>query len=216
MPETAQTAQTAAGRRVLDAASELFYRQGIHAVGVDAIAASAGVTKKTLYDRFGAKDQLVAAYLRARDERWRAWLTGATAAGAPRQRLLGTFDALAQWLHRESPRGCSFVNALAELPDPEHPGRAVIADQKRWLRDYLSALAAESLATGGGQPAGDASRARMLAEQLLLLHEGAMVSYATGAVDDPVERAKQAATQLLDAAAPPGPDHGPAVPGQRS
>ncbi|WP_016700389.1 helix-turn-helix domain-containing protein, partial [Actinoalloteichus spitiensis] len=66
---------TPGARAVLAAASELFYDQGIHAVGVDAIAARAGVTKKTLYDRFGSKERLVVEYLAQRDQRWRAFLT---------------------------------------------------------------------------------------------------------------------------------------------
>src|SRR5215203_765493 len=66
--------KTPAADRILWAASEMFYREGIRAVGVDAIAAEAGVTKKTLYEKFGSKDRLIAAYLRARDERWRSWL----------------------------------------------------------------------------------------------------------------------------------------------
>lgn len=189
MPETALTP---AGRRVLDAAGDLFYREGIHAVGVDALAAAAGVTKKTLYDRFGSKDRLVATYLRARDERWRAWLTGDVTAHArtPRARLLRTFDALEGWMRRVGPRGCAFVNALAELPDPDHPARAVIADQKRWLRDYLTELAADT----------DAADPHGLAEQLLLLHEGATVARATGIPGDPIARAKEAAATLLDRA----------------
>lgn len=180
------TRLTAGGRRVLDAASELFYAQGIHAVGVDSIAAAAGVTKKTLYDRFGSKDQLVAAYLRTRDERWRERLTAATQRGGSRERLLATFDALADWLRQESPRGCSFINALAELPDPAHPARAVINNQKSWLLDYLTELAAP------------APRPRHLAEQLLLLHEGALVSYGSRAVADPVQQAKRVAAMLLE------------------
>jgi AcrR family transcriptional regulator len=186
MPETALTP---AGRRVLDAAADLFYREGIHAVGVEAVAAAAGVTKKTLYDRFGSKDRLVAAYLRGRDARWRAWLTEDVAAHAhnPRGRLLRTFDALGEWMRRVGPRGCAFVNALAELPDPDHPARSVIADQKRWLLEYLTELAADT----------DAEQPAALAEQLLLLHEGATVGYATGAVADPIARAKQAAAILI-------------------
>jgi AcrR family transcriptional regulator len=185
----ADTALTPAGRRVLDAAGDLFYREGIHAVGVDAIASAAGVTKKTLYDRFGSKDQLVAAYLRARDARWRAWLTDdvATHAHTPRIRLLRTFDALGEWMRRIGPRGCAFVNALAELPDSQHPARAVIAEQKRWLLDYLTALAANT----------DAAQPLVLAEQLLLLHEGATVCYVTGVAGDPVGRARQAAATLI-------------------
>jgi AcrR family transcriptional regulator len=183
------TTLTPAGRRILETATDLFYREGIHAVGVEAIAAAAGVTKKTLYDRFGSKDRLVCEYLRARDTRWRAWLTEDVAAHAhtARGRLLRTFDGLGAWMREVGPRGCAFVNALAELPDPDHPGRAVIAEQKRWLVDYLTGLAED---TDAGQP-------HRLAEQLALLHEGATVGYATGAVEDPVGVAKRAAAVLI-------------------
>jgi len=71
---------TPGARRILEVASALFYRHGIHAIGVDTIAAESGVTKRTLYDRFGSKDELVAAYLRARDERWRARVVAAVEA----------------------------------------------------------------------------------------------------------------------------------------
>ncbi|MFC7327707.1 TetR/AcrR family transcriptional regulator [Marinactinospora rubrisoli] len=181
---------TPAARRVLDAASDLFYREGIHAVGVEAIAAAAGVTKKTLYDRFGSKDRLVAAYLRARDARWRTWLTEyvAARAGDPAAGLLHTFDALGEWIRAENPRGCGFVNALAELPDAEHPGRAIIAAQKRWLREELTALAT---AAGARDP-------QALAEQLLLLHEGATIAHGTAAAADPVGRARAAAAVLVE------------------
>ncbi len=67
-------ALTPAGERLLDAASELFYRRGIRAVGVDLVAETAGTTKKTLYDRFGSKDELVALYLRRRARRWQSFL----------------------------------------------------------------------------------------------------------------------------------------------
>ena len=69
-----ERSRTPAAERILRTASEMFYRKGIRAVGVDSIAAEAGVTKKTLYEKFGSKDELIAAYLRARDERWRNWL----------------------------------------------------------------------------------------------------------------------------------------------
>ncbi|MGW3467797.1 TetR/AcrR family transcriptional regulator [Saccharopolyspora sp. NPDC000995] len=100
----------------LPLAAELFYRQGIHAVGVEAIAAGAGVTKKTLYARFGSKDQLVTAYLVERDQRWRVWLQRwvTESAGPPREKLLAVFDALDAWMDRADFRGCGFVNALAD------------------------------------------------------------------------------------------------------
>ncbi|MEU0842020.1 helix-turn-helix domain-containing protein [Streptomyces sp. NPDC005962] len=184
---------TPAARRVLDAASELFYGQGINAVGVDLIAQRAGVTKKTLYERFGSKEALVAAYLRERDERWRAWLT-AEVDKAPRQappdRVLATFDALAAWMRRENPRGCGFVNAAAELPDDGHPARRVVGDQKRWLRGYLRGLSEDA---GAEDP--DA-----LADELLLLHEGATVLYGLSVIPDPVGAARRMARRVLEQA----------------
>ncbi|RCG26673.1 TetR/AcrR family transcriptional regulator [Streptomyces diacarni] len=185
---------TPGARKVLEAASTLFYERGITAVGVDLIAKEAGTTKKTLYDRFGGKDALIAAYLRERDRRWRSWLTGwleeHAAAAGPRARLLATFDALAEWTRRHNPRGCGFVNAAAELPDPAHPGRRIITDQKLWLRGCLYELAVEAGAADPGR----------LADELTLLHEGATVLRGLALVDDPVARARALAEQTLDRA----------------
>ncbi|AOS62117.1 TetR/AcrR family transcriptional regulator [Actinoalloteichus hymeniacidonis] len=184
---------TPAGRRVLDAASDLFYREGIHAVGVDALAAAAGVTKKTLYACFGSKDALVASYLRERDQRWRAFLTEGLAehADSPRTALAASFDVLQEWMDREDPRGCGFVNALAELPSPQHPGHAAVLEQKRWLLGFLTDLAT---AAGLTEPAA-------LAETLLLLHEGAVVTRTTGSVPDATRRARSVAETLVASAA---------------
>jgi AcrR family transcriptional regulator len=178
------TTLTPGARRILDVASELFYAHGIHAVGVDTIAAESGVTKRTLYDRFGSKDALVAAYLQERDERWRARVTAAVEAqDEPARRALAPFTVLADWVAegtgsttgpaplRSASRGCAFVNAFAELDDPGHPARPVIDDEKRWLR----ALFATELARAGvADPDG-------LALQLLVLHEGALVTHAVAA-----------------------------------
>lgn len=181
--------RTPAAGRILRAASEMFYRDGIRAVGVEAIAAGADVTKKTLYDNFGSKDRLVVAYLRARDERWRAWVENVVEGrgGSARERLLLTFDALEGWAEQESPRGCGFVNAAAELPRAEHPARAVVDEQKRWLRDYLAGLALEA----GAEDPGD------LAGKLLILHEGASVVGSLGTVPEAARRARQVAATLV-------------------
>ena len=190
MPTRTDDRLTPAGQRVLDAASALFYDQGIHAVGVDAIARRAGVTKKTLYDCFGSKDALVAAYLRVRDQRWREWLTSFVdrRADRPAARVLATFDALREWLRRESPRGCGFVNALAELPDTDHPGRAVILAQKRWMVGYFTDLAK---AAGRPQPA-------QLARALMVLFEGATVADSTGVPTGAVRQAQRLAAGLFE------------------
>lgn len=181
--------RTPAYERILEAASELFYRRGIRAVGVDAVAETAGVTKKTLYDKFGSKDELVAAYLRTRDERWREWLEGYVAerGGSPEERLLSTFDGLGEWMERENPRGCGFVNAYAELADPNHPARAVVLEQKWWLRDYLTGLTTEI----GVENPGD------LAEKFLILHEGATVADSMGTAADAVRKAREIAAKFI-------------------
>lgn len=182
---------TPAARRVLDAAGELFYSEGINAVGVDTIAKRAGVTKKTLYDRFGSKDQLIVSYLRERDVRWRRWLTAEVEriGDDPAARLLATFEAQRTWMARESPRGCSFVNAAAELPDPGHPARAVIRSQKQWLRTYLFE---HCRAAGSSDP-------EQLADELVLLHEGASVLTGLTLTADPWTTAGlMAASALAD------------------
>lgn len=194
------TTLTPGARRILDVASELFYAHGIHAVGVDTIAAESGVTKRTLYDRFGSKDALVAAYLRARDERWRARVTAAVEAQTdPVRRALAPFAVLADWVAEGTSRGCAFVNAFAELDEPDHPGRAVIADEKSWLRALVTG---ELARTGVADPEG-------LALQLLLLHEGALVAYAVAAEPGAPAAAQAAARLLVEAAlsagSPPGP-----------
>jgi AcrR family transcriptional regulator len=181
---------TPAARRVLDAAARLFYERGIHAVGVDLIAAEAGVTKKTLYDRFGSKEQIVVEYLADRDERWRAFLTERLdAAGpCPRARVLAVFEATEAWAAELSPRGCSMVNAHAEISDPAHPAHPVITGQKRWMLTLLTLLAAD-IAPG---------RADDLARTLMLLHEGALVAHGLGIFPDATASAREQARALLE------------------
>lgn len=177
-----------AARRILDAASELFYARGIGATGVDTVVAHSGVTKMTLYKHFGSKDELVAAYLRERDRRWRAWLTEAVQrrAGEP---LLAVFDALDTWLAGEVEgfRGCAFINAATEIADADHPARAVAQEQKRWMRAYLERLATEA----------DAPEPAAVADQLMLLFEGACVTSTMQTSTRPARTARAAAAKLL-------------------
>lgn len=184
---------TRGARRILEVASELFYWRGIHAVGVDTIAAESGVTKRTLYDRFGSKDNLVAAYLAARDRRWRERVTARLEAAPPDPvaRVLVPFDVLPGWL-APATRGCGFVNAFAELPDPEHPGRRIVVAEKAWLRDLFHDLLVEA---GARDP-------DVLAAQLLTLHEGAIVTHAVAGDTRAVAGARSAAEALLAAARP--------------
>lgn len=186
--EKALRTKSSAVERILETASDLFRREGIRAVGVDTIVERAGVAKMTLYKHFGGKDELVAAYLRARDERWRTSLREITDRYTdPERRLLAVFDAYGQWLVGDDFRGCSFVNATAEFADPSHPARAVARAHKEGLRKHLAAAAAEA---GVQDP-------DTLADQLLILLEGATVTAAIRRSSEPLHSARAVAELLV-------------------
>ncbi len=177
--------------RILETASELFYRDGIGTTGVDTIVEKAGVAKMTLYKHFGGKDELIAAYLRARDERWRASLKEITDRfEGPVERLLAVFEAYGQWQVSDGLRGCGFVNAAAELANPDHPAFAVAQQHKLGVRDHLATLAAEA---GVKEP-------EELAEQLLILLEGAVVMAMMRRSAEPLDTARSLAVRLVAAA----------------
>ena len=196
---------TPGARRLLDAASVLFYDRGLHAVGVDTIAEAAGVTKKTLYDRFGSKEALVVSYLQHRDARWRAHLA-AELAREPEPgpaRVLAVFDATLTWAAAESPKGCGVVNARAEVGGADDGGPVLpeLTRQKRWMLDLFADLLAEA----GTGTAGGAGRTDALARQMLLLHEGALVTLGMGTFPRPVQAAREVAAALLAGALRAGP-----------
>ncbi|CAO3431189.1 TetR/AcrR family transcriptional regulator [Azospirillum doebereinerae] len=181
--------------RILDTAAELFYREGIRAVGIDAIIAKSGVAKMSLYRNFESKDDLVRAYLERNAVLHRDWWDRVVARypGQPRAQLKGLFVSLGHWIAHPKFQGCPFTNAAAELRDPANPARAVAVAEKRAMRDRLRALAAEA---GAGDP-------DRLAGQLHVLMEGA---YATGPAlgpDDGTGAVASAAAVLIDAACGP-------------
>jgi AcrR family transcriptional regulator len=182
---------TPRAQRILDAASILFYERGIHAVGVDTIAEAAGVTKRTLYDRFGSKESLVVAYLRQREDRWRKFLH-AHLARAPQEgveRVLSVFDAAAAWYQVNGSKGCSAVNARAETV-PEADGHLVfpeVTGQKVWMLNQFTSLCAEA-----GCPDSAA-----VARIMMLLFEGALVTLGMRTFTHPVEEARSAALAIL-------------------
>ena len=177
-------ALTEAGTRLLEAASDLFYDRGVRAVGVDLIAETAGTTKKTLYDRFGSKDALVALYLLRRAHRWREYLLDRLACASPGEsQVMVVFEALETWMGPQR-RGCAFVNAYAELGDSDHPAVPVIRAEKAWMRTLFDTLT------------GDVA----LGAHLHLLYEGALVVRTAGADPDAVAQARRAARIAMAAA----------------
>ncbi len=182
MPE--QTAKRPSPReRLLAACDELFYRDGVHSTGIDAVIEKAGVAKGSLYYIFGGKDELVAAYLRGRLERWRQ-LVEAAQAGVddPDAKILAVFDAIADYVSLPEYRGCPFHNAAAEAPAGEAQQLA-IKEYRSWLRRSFRQLAAE---TG-------VSDSEALADALIVLYDGAL---ATTGTDEPARTAAMTAKRI--------------------
>lgn len=181
---------SAAKERLLNAADELFYTQGIDATGVDSIIAAADVARMTFYKHFPSKDSLVVAYLEGRDKRWRALLTQTMEAADddPRSQILAVFDALGVCHADERFRGCSFANAAAELAARGHPARTVVTDHKHALRVDLANLVHDA---GFADP--DAA-----VDTLLMVYEGATTTQALDTVEDAIGKARVLVEQLLD------------------
>jgi AcrR family transcriptional regulator len=180
-------------QHILDVAEELFYWQGIRATGIDKIVAEAGIAPTTLYRLFGSKDDLVAAYVDRYATGYREWIESITSAPdlSPRDRILALFDALAANTGPDSFRGCPFLMALAEYPDPGSAAHASAQGVKAWVRAKLLHLTGQ---LPGRTPA---TRAR-LADHLALVVEGLYASTAALGTDGPARNARSLAALLID------------------
>jgi AcrR family transcriptional regulator len=185
--------RVSARERLLSAASELFYEEGVHTVGVDRIVERAGVAKATLYTLFGSKDGLVRAYLTERHDATRERMDRELAArfDTPRERLLGVFEVQGLSFTEPGFRGCAFVGANAE----SSAGTSVeelTEDYRNWVRALFVGLAKEAGAT---DPEG-------LARQLVLLYDGAGISAWMDHDPAIAKTARTVAAALIDAAIP--------------
>jgi AcrR family transcriptional regulator len=178
-------------RRILDTASAMFYRDGIRAVGVDAIVARSGVAKMSLYRNFPSKDALVVAWLMDRDAAfWRRWQRAEGAyVGDPRGQLEAILDMVAARVCGSRWRGCPFLNTTTEFPEADHPARAVILANKAAVRVRLRALAA---AAGACAP-------DLLAQQLQMLIDGAYAIGQSLGPDGPAKSVAAAGRVLIAA-----------------
>jgi AcrR family transcriptional regulator len=179
----------AARQRILDTAGELFYHEGIHAVGIDTIIERSGVAKATLYHHFASKEALIEAYLRDRDQTFWKWFEEAIdkEQGA-KGKLLAFFDALVIKVSIPGYRGCGFLNCAAEFPRLEQPGYYLPRATKHELRRRLLQLC-KQLAI---------ARPEMLADQLLLLSEGGFSSAPMFDVPGPAAYITDAARSLIE------------------
>jgi AcrR family transcriptional regulator len=181
-----------AGDRIRETAKQLFYRDGIRAVGIDEIVRRAGATKPSLYRSFASKDELAAAYLRDWDSAFWQRFDAAVAAHPhdPRAQLRLFLSRSSQRMRQPGYRGCALTNAAIEYPEPGHPARRVAEANKRKLRRRLRQWAA---AIGAKQP-------RLLGDGLALLLEGAFASSQLFGSDGPARALTKVADQLVDAA----------------
>ena len=162
MPRT----QTDARERILAVADELFYREGIRAIGVDTIIAQAEVAKTTLYRYFPSKDDLVVAYLEARNQKFWPLFDAVIAQylGEPKQQLLAIFSWLDDLLSSPESQGCPFLMVASEFPEVDYPGHQVAIAHKQQVCDRLAELAR----------AAGIQKAEELSAALLMLVDGAV------------------------------------------
>ena len=158
---------------MLATAAGIFYREGIHAVGVDRLVSESGVTRATFYRHFPSKDDLVLAYIQLEDAALRElFAAGAGQSGSPEDTLELVLNGIAQDIEQHHTRGCPFINAAAEFPDPKHPVRIAIRHHRDWFEQTLAAV----VGTTGRDGSED------IARSLVLLRDAALVgAYLDGA-----------------------------------
>lgn len=179
--------------RLIHVAIDLFYTYGFQAVGIDHILAEAGVTKTTFYKHFKSRSELLIAAIKRRDE-WetQAWQSAIRQLGGddPKAQLLAYFDVLNIWFSSPDFRGCQFINAAAEFPNPNDPVHAAAAEYKRKSREFF-----RDLATAAGANDPDA-----FADQYTALVEGTLILRQVHGRDDAARVIKPTVAALLDTA----------------
>lgn len=170
---------------------DIFYRNGFHATGMDMLASETGISKTSMYKYFRTKEELILAVLRLRDENFRNTLVRRIEAigKTPREKMLALFDVLGAWFAEDGFQSCMFIKASAEYQDADDPIHAQSALNKRLIFSYLLDLAERAGASDPG----------LLARQLSILKEGAIVTAHFGNTQDPAGDAKSVAKALVDA-----------------
>lgn len=190
--KTGETGKVRVRDRIFDTACELFYKQGIRCVGVDAIASEAGTNKMSFYRSFASKDELVAEYLKSLEqEHWEWWdETIAPYAGDARKQIEALFDGWVTKARKNGEHGCAFINAAVEIREAEHPALEVVHKAKAEKRRRFRKLAKEA----------GASAPDMLGDALTLLAEGGAMSRLSFACQEgPWTNVSKVVRKLLDA-----------------
>ena len=176
---------------LLNKALKVFNRNGFHATGMDMLVRETGVSKTSMYKHFRTKEDLILAVLRLRDESFRNWFYRRMEqqADTAQGQLVAMFDVLQEWLETPDFHSCMFIKASSEYQNPDHPIHKQSADHKYMIENHVTGLASKA---GFPDPKG-------LAQQLLLLKEGAIVTAHLGHTENPAQTAKKAAIVLMAA-----------------
>jgi AcrR family transcriptional regulator len=174
---------------VLAVAARLFYNEGANNVGIDRIQKESGAARATIYRHYPNKEALVTAFIIQRDEQYRAWLRERTEALAPNptNRPLAVFTAIQERVNAKGFRGCAFTNTIAEFPDPNHPAHAAARLHKKRVVDYLTEVCDRA----------SIPKPNLIAAQLMVLVDGAIVGSIRDGNDVPLHAAISAAKAIL-------------------
>jgi AcrR family transcriptional regulator len=190
---TTTKSEGSARERLLAAANELFYEEGVHTVGIDRVIEKAGVAKASLYSTFGSKEELVVAYLALRAElRQKRILQRIASYDAPRAKILAVFELLREIVSEPKFRGCAFANACAEGPRGESKVTEISIGSRAWTRRLFADLAESAGASNGEH----------LGRQLTWLYDGAVVGAGVDRDPEAATEALAIAKMLLDAQTP--------------
>jgi AcrR family transcriptional regulator len=177
--------------RLIETAIELFYKEGIRAIGIDTLVARCGLSKSSLYRTFASKEEVIAAFAEEQNRRFWQWWDEITTrhVGAPRQQIEALFEGIAEQIATPQFRGCPFINLATEFPDRQHPGTAIACANKMEVRKRLRILAR----------ALNARDPRRLSDQLALLIDGAYGHAVTLGAAGLRHELIEMATLLIDA-----------------
>ncbi|WP_052397820.1 TetR/AcrR family transcriptional regulator [Streptomyces sp. NRRL F-5123] len=207
-----------ARERLLSTAGQLFYAEGIHTVGVDRLVAEAKVTNATFYRHFRSKEDLAVAYIGSVDHAIRTQIGTLTAAEAPPDAILrGIGASLVEQIRSPGYRGCAFLNAAAEFPDPQHPVHRAVVQHRDWFLKTITGLFAEIttesadhagrhfvMLRDGAMSAGYLGDPVLAGETLLRGIDGLLRIHAARGADEPPTPSAPAPVSGIDCAPPPG------------
>jgi AcrR family transcriptional regulator len=187
MESQSTTRRTSARERLLAAADELFYENGINLVGIDRIIEHAGVAKASLYDCFGSKEELIRAYLKGRAEKRQARILERMAGlPTPQEKILSVFDLMAEIVNSTHYRGCAFQRASAEA-GTSSVIKGTCDEPRAWLLSQFTELARQA----------NAADPELLGRQLVLLYDGAAIAASVDGDRNAPQAARAMAVQMI-------------------